>query len=201
MTGESIDQAEKLYVEACMRRLLSDIARTESDLKLSEQKLSDCSRLIVEETRRSRESRLKLGYLDQWQVSEEARHLEEFDRLLQVEGVRKVQVTDDVLRVFTDTVYAVHDGARYEIGDFRIDIFFEGYVLARNLRNCGDNPIWDHPHIVNGAICMGNIREGVVKLIGEYQFSVVAQVMLDFLRSYNQNDSYCPITRWRRVEG
>ena len=133
MDEEPTQRAERLYIEACTRRLLNDIARTEAELRQSEQKLSEYSRLIVEETRRSLETRHKLTYLDEWQKNEESRHLDEFDRLLEIEAVKKIQVADDVLRIFTDTVFVRHEGTRYEIGDFRIDIFFEGYVLARNL--------------------------------------------------------------------
>ena len=185
------------YLAACNRRILNQKAKAEEEMRLAEERLKECSRAIVEETRGSKENRGKLTYLRAWQVTEAARHREEFQRLIDLSDVREASMRDDVLQVFTDTVYVEHRGQRYEVGDFRIDIHFEGYVMAHNLRNCGRDQTYDHPHIKRGAICMGNIREGIVKLIGEYQFAVVTQIMLDFLRTYNDGDAHCPITLWR----
>ena len=190
-------QIRTAYLSACNRRIGNQKAKAEEEMHLAEERLKQYSQQIVEETRASIENRGKLTYLRACQIGEVARHQEEFRRLIALPDVLQVDVSDEVLRVFTNTIYVEHRGKRYEVGEFRLDVHFEGYLMARNLRNRGRDPLYDHPHIKDGAICMGNIREGIVKLIAEYQFSVVAQIMIDFLRTYNELDAHCPITLWR----
>lgn len=197
MDPAEYEQIRTAYLAACNRRIGTQKAKAEEEMRLAEERLKAYSQQIVEETRASREIQCKLTYLRGCQSDEEARHHEEFRRLIDLPDVREVEVSDDVLCVFTDTIYVEYRGKQYEVGDFRIDVHFEGYVMARNLRNRGRDPLYDHPHIKDGAICMGNIREGIVKLIAEYQFSVVAQIMIDFLRTYNEMDAHCLITLWR----
>ncbi|MGE5849848.1 MAG: hypothetical protein ACM362_06965, partial [Candidatus Methylomirabilota bacterium] len=60
---------------------------------------------------------------------------------------------------------------------------------------------YDHPHIHLGRPCLGPIREGIAKLLGEFQFVAAAEVLIDFLHTVNPADWRLPVLRWPEAVG
>jgi len=78
-----------------------------------------------------------------------------------------------------------------------MEISFAGDIRIHNLTDALG--AYDHPHIYQGRPCLGNIREGIAKMIGEYQFVVTVYVLLDFLKTVNTKDWRIPIAYWQEV--
>jgi len=195
---EILNRSRAAYVRECGRRLQSTIEATRKSIEQAERTIRDCQKQITEAVRAQAGFRKKLEQLLISSAAAEKQFADEFDKLLQVPGVSSVRVADGVVQVFTDQVYIEYDGRTYDIGKFRLDIYTSGSnggVRAFNLtRTVGD---YAHPHIKkNGQCCLGNIADGVAKLIGEYQYSVLAQVMLQYLRTVNPSDWYIEISNW-----
>ena len=73
-----------------------------------------------------------------------------------------------------------------------------GNLSIENLTGKCDG--YDHPNIdTNGTVCLGNLSEGVAKLLAAYDFAVLAQVLIQFLRNYNEYDPYHRIYNWPMV--
>lgn len=128
----------------------------------------------------------------------------EYDALCASPHVEKVVIKDKIIQVYTDMVSIHHNFQTHNIGKFRIDINTEGGgkdgVSVFNLTNKKKRnsvPL-HHPHIIgdNGTPCLGNISEGVVKLLIDYQYVVLAQIMIDYLHTYNPDSAYARISEW-----
>ena len=87
-------------------------------------------------------------------------------------------------------------GHRYDLGSYCVRIDLAGDVRVESLDHLGPKPLWDHQHVQGGLPSLGNLREGVLKLIAEYELALAVQVLLDFLRTYNPGTAYTPIEGW-----
>ncbi len=101
------------------------------------------------------------------------------------------------VRLVTAPIEAAHGGVRYRLGCFEINLAETGVVTVRNLTDAYG--FYDHPHVWDGRPCLGNVREGVAKLLAEYQWVAAAEVLLDFLRTVTPQDWYVPVTHWKVV--
>jgi len=185
------------YISECNRRFEKTVKGTKKKI---EDGLAEIDRLQRELTRRIRETngaKRKLVQLESCKDGETEKYGQEYDALLQVPGVEEVHVADGVIKVFTEHVYITPDGhsETYDIGKFRMEIYTSGanggirfFNITRQGKGGGYNT--NHPHVQrNGAPCLGNISEMVPALIGEYEYSAVAQLGLQYLKSVNLDDS------------
>ena len=198
-----LKRSRKAYVKECGRRLRNTIRTLKSDLRDQEKNITDSQKLIVESVRREQEIRKALDLFLSDSSKEDALYASEFDKLVAVPGVVKVVVNKEgLISIFTDQIDVRYSGATYDIGKFRIDIITdgsEGAVRCYNLtRNTGG---YAHPHIrSDGKCCLGNISDGVAKLIGSHEYSVLAQLMLRFLGVVNEDGWYLSVRNWPKKE-
>lgn len=121
---------------------------------------------------------------------------QELDRLLAVRGIRTAEVVGSQLCVLTHPLEIESNGSAYNLGEYRILLNLSGDVRIESIDRLGPKSHWDHPHIQDGLPCLGNLREGVLKLIARYELALVTQVLMDFLSTYNADTAYCPIEGW-----
>jgi hypothetical protein len=103
------------------------------------------------------------------------------------------------LHVLTQPVHILWESTRYALGGYRIVLDLHGDVRIESRDNLGPKPGWDHPHVQDGRPCLGNVREGVLKLIARYELALAAQVLVGFLETYQPEGAYCAIERWPRA--
>jgi len=108
-------------------------------------------------------------------------------------------VQGSVIRVLTDEIVVEHEGQRYKIGRFGLELDLEAGLRVVNLENTGDRSSWDHPHVQAGLPCLGNLREGFEKLLGECQIVPLVSMLIQFLDTYNPETAYCPIEHWEKI--
>src|SRR4051794_25134372 len=123
----------------------------------------------------------------------------ELERLVAVPGVREVGVDGDRLVVVTEPVTVAWEGAEYALGAYRLLLDLAGDVRVESVDRAGPRGAWDHPHVQDGLPCLGNLREGVLKLIAEYELALAVQVLIDFLHTYLPEGAYTPIDGWSRA--
>ncbi len=115
-------------------------------------------------------------------------------------GVQSVEVVDQALHVLTNPVEIEWEGARYHLGCYRLVLDLDGDVRIESVSKLGPKPSWDHPHVQDGHPCLGNLREGVLKLIAEYELALAVQVAIGFVEAYQPESAYCAIERWPRAD-
>jgi hypothetical protein len=133
------------------------------------------------------------GTKGQWKKKAE-REFEYLQRLtenlyesIRVDGVKVIAKTSDVSINF--------DGSTYDIGEFEIKIDLPtGDLDIKNLTHEVDG--YDHPHISDGKPCLGNIGNGVIRMLAEFELFGALQIIHKFLHSYNSDSPYLKIERW-----
>jgi hypothetical protein len=208
--------SREAFVKACSGRfskLLNGTQKTIEDGHKSIQKLQ------IELTTKVREvkgAEQKLVQLEKARPDVEEGYRKEFQKFLSVPDIKKIEAGDGVIKVFTNMIYITHEKVKYKIGEFRIEIFINGGLKFFNLTNEGKGPGYTkpngfngadsynrhHPHVKgDGSPCLGTISSAVPQLIGEYQYSVVAILAIQYLKSVNADDSAGQgIYWWPKVE-
>jgi hypothetical protein len=99
----------------------------------------------------------------------------------------------------TDMIDINYQDHVYHMGEYRIDINTDGSdggVTIHNLTQLVAGR-YHHPHIASGGkCCFGNISTGVAKLIGDYQYVVLIQLLINYLKSYDRGGAYKYIDNW-----
>ena len=85
-----------------------------------------------------------------------------------------------------------YDGTEYELGAFTLQISAD---CVRIWSDSGQR--YPHPHVSSdGVPCWGNLGPHVGKLLGERQYVALVATIIEFLRSYNEQDAYRRIETW-----
>ena len=189
-------RAGTAYVEQQRRGLREDTAFLEEEIRAAAWAVEELSCRLTQETRYLTGCRRRLRVL-QGGAAEVARAADDLARLGTLEGVREVEAHAGGIRLVTTPIEVEHGGVRYRLGCFQLDLAQTGAITVRNLTD--PFGLYDHPHVWNGLPCLGNVREGLAKLVAEYQWVAAAEVLLDFLRTVTPRDWYLPVTHWKAV--
>jgi hypothetical protein len=188
------------YVAAALHDVERERVRLRDQL---ETRRTELSRLSLELRNLSRElhvGRRKLATLEAEAVEQRARFERDYDELLELPGVRRVEAVGSMIRVLTEPIVIENEGHRYRIGEFAIELGLDFGIRIVNLNNTSWATGWDHPHVQGGYPCLGNLKEGCEMLLGEFQLVPLVSLLLQFLESYDRVSAYGPITLWKRED-
>ncbi len=134
------------------------------------------------------------GTVGQWKQKAES----EFNHLMKLvpNQYKDVYLSDGEIVALSYHVEITYNHYTYDIGEFDIRIKLEsGDVVISNLTHRLDDQ-YDHPHILDGAACLGNIGKGITKMLAEFEFFGALQLINMFLHSYNPSSPYHKIEYW-----
>lgn len=174
-----------------------EISFLETEIRSTEEALDVASLQLTAETRHLQACRRRLRHLRGELVKDEADAGHELDHLSGLADVADVTALPAGLRIITRPIRAEHNRKRYSLGTFQIDLLYNGEITIHNLTS--RHGYYDHPHIWNGKPCLGNIRQGLAKLIGELQLATASEIILDFLKTTNSKNWHISIEHWREV--
>lgn len=190
--------SRRQFVNSCDELFRINIEQLQSHVEARQDEIDIYNKKLVELIRDKDNSMDKLIPLQTSMKEREKWANKEFDALMATPKVIDVVVNGKIIHIFTDRIDVKYNGVVYRIGKFRLDIYTDGSnegVRAFNLTNSKGS--LGHPHIrSDGHCCLGNISEGVTKLIAEYQYVVLTQLMLNFLQSYSDVNPYGSIKHW-----
>jgi hypothetical protein len=189
--------ARRQFLEARSEQLEEEIRFLEQEIRSSEEALEAASLRLTAETRHLQACRRRLRALKGEGGHEELDAARELEHLSSLPEILEVSTWPEGLRVITRPITVEHAGKLHALGTFQIELSYSGKVSIRNLTS--RHGYYDHPHIWDGHPCLGNIREGLAKLIGELQLAAAAELLLDFLKTINPKDWYISIEHWREV--
>lgn len=189
-------RARQTYAGHQRRGLEEEAAFLEEEIRGTEDAVEELSCRLTQEARHLTACRRRLRVL-QGEVEQVGRAADDLARLQEMEGIREVVAYDGGIRLVTAPIEVAHRGVHYRLGCFRIDLAETGAITVRNLTDAYG--FYDHPHVWDGRPCLGNVREGVAKLVAEYQWVAAAEVVLDFLRTVTPQDWYVPVAHWKVV--
>ena len=189
--------ARSQFREGRWERIGDEIRFLETEVRSTEEALEAASLRLTAEARHLQACRRRLRQLRGEMIKDEADVTRELDRLSGLLDVTDVTALPAGLRIMTRPIRAEHAGKGYSLGAFQIDLLYNGEITIQNLTS--RHGYYDHPHIWNGKPCFGNIRQGLAKLIGEYQLAAASEVILDFLKTINPKDWHTSIEHWREA--
>lgn len=189
-------RARQTYAEHQRRDLEEEAAFLEGEIRATENAVEEFSCRLTQEARHLTACRRRLRIL-RGEVEQAARAADDLARLQEMEGIREVVAYDGGIRLVTAPIEVAHRGVQYRLGCFQVDLAETGAITIRNLTDAYG--FYDHPHVWDGRPCLGNVREGVAKLVAEYQWVAAAEVVLDFLRTVTPQDWYVPVAHWKAV--
>jgi hypothetical protein len=178
------------FAEAEQAKLAEELETRQERLTLLSHELRSVSRAL-HHTRRRLEVVQQVAAADRDQLARD------YDELLTLPGVRSVEPDGACVRVLTDTIVIEYEGDRIPIGEFALELDLERGIKVVNLRNTSPKSGWDHPHVQAGQPCLGNLREGFEKLLGECTLVPLVAMLLQFLETYTPSTAYCSIDLWR----
>ena len=134
---------------------------------------------------------------------------------IQFHGGSLVITTSPAKLMYMWGIYSDKDCAKnqreLEIGKFKIYLSMQRDVGGIELENLkyGNNGYHQHPHISGKAnagrgqsICWGSISQSVMKLLRDWDFLTLVQLIWSYLNSYNPFDSYVKLERlWKNWTG
>jgi hypothetical protein len=180
------------------RSVAAQQSAAEADLAAIPRQIAELARRLVALDRRLPAAACRLELL---RARPDARAFAtaELERLRAIHGVRGVRVAGSALRVETQPIVIVWGQRNVDLGRYCLVLDLAGDVRVESLDARGPKSHWDHPHVQDGLPCLGNLREGVLKLIAEYELALATQVLLDFLGTYVPDTAYTPIEGWPAV--
>lgn len=198
--GDALPGATRAaYAQACQRigeaevqRLREAVGQREAELA----QLGDRLRVVSREHHRTRQ---RLTEAERTTASEQLRFERDFDALVALPHVGRIDVDGGRIRITTDPIELEHDGRRFRVGIFAVDIDIERGVHMTNLQNTSASTGWDHPHVQGTVPCLGNLQEGCELLLGQLEIVPLVALLLQFLETYNPATAYGPITLWEEI--
>lgn len=188
---------QRQFQEGRLEQIGDEIGFLESEILSAEKALDVASLRLTAEARHLQACRRRLQHLRGEFDRDEADVARELARIWEQPDVANAAASPPGLQITTRPIQGQHGGKVYSLGSFRIDLCYNGKITIHNLTS--SYGYYDHPHIWNGNPCLGNIRPGVAKLIGEYQLAAACEVLLDFLKTINHRDWHISIEHWREV--
>lgn len=189
------------YIRECTRRYTETLRHIEEVVLRGEVEIADLQKELVRSIREVIEAKRMLEQLNNGSVNEI--YGKEFDKLLTIEKIHDVSVTNGIINIYTNSLQCLdpRTGILHQIGKFRIELFTEkGYVRWHNLSQKidGYRAKMNAPHVFpDGKACLGNIEEIIPDLMGNYEYSALAMVAIQFIESVNVDDSAGKyIDRW-----
>lgn len=197
--ARTTDDGKSAYVQLLESCLDAERQLNEDQLSAARERVDELSRDLVQAVRAVHGARRRSRDLNETAgVSREERE-REYDSLLSLPGVRGVDVSESVVTIRTSPLVLEHDGDRFLIGEFALDLDLEGSITVRNLANTISKGGWEHPHVQGGVPCLGNLRNGMMKLLGECEVVPLASMLIQFLHSYDPETAYCRVEMWEEL--
>lgn len=160
--------------------------RIKRDIHSYEETIKERSIQIVELHQKLRNSVLKLRGLESEKIDIEG----EFEKL----------ITDFNIKFNSDgLIWFDTENIKYKdilLGKFRILLDIQkGVIKINNItKKIG---AFDHPHIREGVLCLGELSNTVSKLMSEYKYIEVAKLCKEMLYFYNPSSAYKKVEEWR----
>lgn len=194
---ERLRKYREAYIQECSKRFKKTLEGTRNKIIYGRDEIEELQKRLSRKVQEVIGAERKLKQLEASNGEQLESYSREFDSLVSVPGVEDVRVSDGMIKVFTENIYIkIDDGdIVFDIGKFRMEIYTSGSnggIRFFNITRQGNGGNFNthHPHVEkNRKPCLGNISELVPQLIGEYEYSALAQLGLQFLKSVNLGDS------------
>lgn len=206
-------QTQKRWHDHMLRsneKIVKKIASFEHEIQLIKSHISDFeSRLGLELIRlESREEEFhslkevlkntKKSFID---------HKKELKKLMKLPHILAVEIVNNALRVYTDTLYIIQDSKKYEIGAFEITLNLDGFedidclyddIAFKNVTNTSSIER-DHPYIYDQTyFCFGDLELDIEIALRQQDYVLALIYILQALQN-GKGDQSDLVKEWKEV--
>jgi hypothetical protein len=193
------------FVKHTSHRIREHAGDLETSKKDVETKIQAYQQELITLIRREDELSHQIREINSRQATALEKFGMEFDALRSIPKVKDVYVFGNTISVFTNLLLCrnPNTGSMREIGEMRIDLYIDGtqngmriFNLTRQVNAYEEG--MQAPHVFpDGKPCLGSLKEVVPQLIGQHEFSTLAQLAISFVESVNLDDRAGEhINRW-----
>jgi hypothetical protein len=197
--------SEQVFIDHCMEQHVKNYDTTQTKLKEDNDNLVKLGEIARQKYLNMEQTKKHLSQLTE--ETDSKRFEQEFQTLLNTKHVKKVEMDNSRIAIYTDTVYIKFKKDVYELGDY-VMYFHRDTISIQNLRQAEltHQDHYHHPHIFEGDgtnVCLGNITHGIKELLRNYEYATVAQIMIEFLHTFKPTEQYIGWLEryWTPLEG
>ena len=195
MTAEQ-ERSRQQYIQECRRRMGSELTNAKSELNRNLIEQNTCRESLVQLIQAEPALQRKAEAMTTFDTEARVAFADEYDKLMANEKIERVAVRNNVITIITQPLITapLSDGTCRNLGIYKIDIFLNGRTmqianLTQQIRYNGQ--ILHHPFIVNGTVpYFGELTEAVIKLVGQYQYAILIEMLIRFLETINEESPY-----------
>lgn len=195
-----MQRARENYINLVSSRIGTRVDQTRQRAEEIQQAISEAMTMITEKVREQTIVNKELAWLEQNVQEVQEGLAAEFQKLMDIPEVDEINCMRRKLVVKLNDIVIEFNGRRYLLGRPIIEIHQNGTIKISNPGNTVSRK--PHPHVNSeGDPCLGNISEGIAKLIGQFEFATAVQILIEFLKNFNEGEQYrgAHITNWPRA--
>lgn len=197
---ENLDDHRKSYIRMALEKFRLEEGQIERDIDACDENAGKARKALASGMRQKKDFQARLNNLREGPLRfREEELVKEFDQLAASPYVTGVKCRDGYIDICTTPIFIDYDGARYEIGRFRLRLNDTGHIGIDNVDNTSDSTDWHHPHVSRRTPCFGNLNESLGKYLADRQFAVVVSLLYRFLEQYNPHRGVKDIRHWKEV--
>lgn len=200
---KTVENTKEVWVQTYLANLEEEPERLQRDVDSKRQLLSTLGGEISSAQKALAESQKKLADWkkneDKIKIKARAEHLKDFERLQNLAHVEAMEIDNDILHVYTDTIYIETGSSKHEIGNFVIKINMRAGCFHSLKNLCTTNPSGrDHPYGSGGSFCFGSLGSPIYRAFREREFAAGTQFILKALQSAD-GDNPRVVKNWKKV--
>lgn len=122
----------------------------------------------------------------------------ELSLILGLEHVTAVEISGNILHVYTDTLVIKKDGKKYEIGIFVLKIYLPSCTVM-GVYNLASTHLKgaDYPYGSGGKYCFGNLKETINTALKKGEVAAAVEYIIESICTINDGDSR--VQEWKEV--
>lgn len=179
------------YIAACAGRYKKTLAGTQQAIDRGHKEIAELQLALTRKIRETNGAERKLKQMESERSNVEESYAKEFDKLSSLPKVLEILAVGGLVKIYTDTLYCVDPRTKkkHDIGRFEIVIDPAGVVTFKNLTRTVDGFYAPHVSASRGP-CLGNIKEVIPELVGNYEFATLTMVCIQYIESVNVDDDW-----------
>lgn len=203
------------FIQHCKSDVDDAIAELEQRVRQLTNDIAELEKQVLEKMMQIRDCNIKLTGLKN--EDDKKSHLnKQFDMIKShIPLLRSMTFTEGGLTFETEVIHLEGDSATrnpqkfdpFPLGRYRIrmkrgqDIHVTNLTRRLEYEFYGRKDMWDHPHVKNHLMCLGNIKTKVNQLILQDKWFPAITYIIEALKNYNSNDGWSPIglPHWQKA--
>lgn len=197
---------KKSFMDYCMGTLGARIGTVQASVTAKREETDKYKREFITKNRELLSLEMALGSMTGNKDVQRTRFNDGYKEIVSIKGVNDLKVGRQVLKVFTDVLTCKDKaGIEYELGEFEIDIFFNGVIKFFN-RTRQINAYSDKMQAPNvredGIPLVDKFSTAIPDLLGNMKYKDLIKMVVAYISTYDKSAELCwgKLSKWPKVE-